>query len=162
MRVKVAITGTLSQPRREIVRLIEGRTNAEFSPEVTYDTNYLVASRFDTDKARRAAKLGVTVISESEMSECISRGLFPENDKPTRPRTYPPNFRTEEIVWHEEFEPQRLCFLEYSDNEGVRTQRFITLARKGVGSNGHEYLGAFDGDTFKTFRSDRVTKLEVL
>jgi predicted DNA-binding transcriptional regulator YafY len=55
-----------------------------------------------------------------------------------------------------------LCFLEYSDNEGAVTQRFIRLSCKGIGSNRHQYLGAFDNERFKTFRADRVLKLEQL
>jgi hypothetical protein len=162
MAVKVSITGTLSMPRKEAVRLIESRTNAHFSPEVTYDVSYLVASRFDTNKARRAAQIGVSVISEAEMMQHIDDGCFPENRKPLRPHSYPPNFRTDEIVWAEEFNPSRLCFLEYSDNEGTVTQRFVRISCKGKGSNDHEYLGAFDNDVFKTFRADRVLKLEKL
>jgi len=161
MAVKVSITGVLSMPRKAAVQLIE-RTNAHFSAEVTYDVNYLVASRFDTNKAKRASKIGASVISEAEMLDFIAKGFFPENSKPIRPHTYPPNFRDDEIVWTEELSPSRLCFLEYSDNEGTVTQRFVLLARKGKGSNGHEYLGAFDNERFKTFRLDRVLKLEEL
>ena len=55
MTVKVAITGTLSMPRKSAAELIETHTNARFANTVTYDVNYLVASRFDTIKARKAA-----------------------------------------------------------------------------------------------------------
>ena len=58
VKVKVAITGTLSMPRSEVIKLIEEHTNAQFSPSVSYDTGYLVAARFDTEKARRAANWG--------------------------------------------------------------------------------------------------------
>src|SRR5258708_10678361 len=98
MGVKVSITGTLSMPRKAAVQLMESRTNARFNREVTYDVNYLVAARFDTDKARRAAQLGVTVISEGEMLDFIQQGAFPENNKPARPDNYPSNFRDDEIV----------------------------------------------------------------
>src|SRR5579871_832417 len=113
MAVKVAITGALSKTREEIVQSIESATNAQFSRGVTYDTDYLVASRFDTNKAKRAAKLGITVISESEMWKFISKGAFPETEKQIRHCAYPPNFRTDEIESEEEFIPNRLCFLEY-------------------------------------------------
>ena len=162
MPVKVAITGTLSKPRREIAQLINGCTDAEFVESVTYDTNYLVASRFDTHKAKYAAQIGVTVISEAEMLEHIQQGSFPKNSTLMRPPHPAPNFRTDEIEWAENYTPDRLCFLEYSDNEGVVTQRFVRLACKGTGSNGHEYFGAYDHGIFKTFRVDRVRKLEEL
>ena len=72
--VLVAITGTLSIPRSEAVALIESRTNARFSPEVTYHANYLVAARFDTNKAHRAAALGIVIISEADMLGYIEKG----------------------------------------------------------------------------------------
>ena len=87
-------------------------------------------------------------------------GFFPENCKPGRPHPNPPSFRTDEIVWAEEFNPSRLCFLEYSDNEGTVTQRFVHLSCRGTGSNHYKYLGAFDIGVFKTFRADRVLRLE--
>jgi hypothetical protein len=95
------------------------------------------------------------------MMDFIEVGEFPENPKPVRPEFHDP-FRTDEIVWTEEIQPERLCFLEYSDNEGAVTQRFIRLSCKGIGSNRHQYLGAFDNERFKTFRADRVLKLEQL
>jgi len=161
MSMKVAITETLSIPRKSAAELIETRTNARFADSVTYDVNYLVASRFDPNKARTAAKMGVAVISESELMDYVQKGEFPENQKPIRPEFHDP-FRVDEITWTEEIQPERVCFLEYSDNEGVATQRFIRLCRKGRGSNGHNYLGAFDNDRFKTFRTDRVVRLEEL
>jgi predicted DNA-binding transcriptional regulator YafY len=73
-----------------------------------------------------------------------------------------PDFKVDEITWKEEFTPERLCFLDYCDNEGVATQRFVLLACTGIGSNGYEYLGAFDRGRFKTFRVDRVRRIEEL
>jgi hypothetical protein len=162
MSVRVAITGTLSRPRKEIVEQINATSNGEFAPSVTYDTNYLVASRFDTEKAKTAAQIGVTVISEKELMEFIQQGSFPQNRTPIRPPRPAPDFRTDEIKWKERYAPERLCFLEYCDNEGTVTQRFVLLSRKGIGSNGHEYLGAFDHEVFKTFRAARVRKIEEL
>jgi hypothetical protein len=159
MTVKVAITGTLSMPRKSAAELIETHTNARFANTVTYDVNYLVASRFDTIKARKAAKIGVAVISESELMDYVQKGAFPENQKPLQPEFHN-SFRTDEITWTE-IQPKRL-FLEYSDYGGIVTQRFIWLCCKGRGSNGRGYLGAFDNETFKTFRTDRVLRLEEL
>jgi BRCA1-like protein len=161
MAVRVAITGALSMPRKSAAELIETHTNAKFADSVTYDVNYLVASRFDTNKARKAAKIGVTVISEAELIDFIQKGEFPKSEKPVRPDFHDP-FRVDEITWTEEIQPERVCFLEYSDNEGVATQRFVRLCCKGRGSNGHDYLGAFDNERFKTFRTDRVVRLEEL
>ncbi len=161
MTVKVAITGTLSIPRKSAAELIETRTHAKFADSVTYDVNYLVAGAFDTIKARKAAKIGVSIISEGELMNYIQKGEFPENQKPLRPEFRDP-FRVDEIVWREEIRPERLCFLEYSDSQNVVTQRFIRLSCKGLGTNGRNYLGAFDNEGFKTFRADRVLRLEEL
>lgn len=161
MSIKVAITGILALPRNKAVELIETRTSAHFVKRISYEVNYLVASRFDTEKAKAAAKIGLTVISEAEMMGFIEKGEFPENSKPIHPEWHNP-FRDDEIVWTEEIQPDRRCLLEYSDNEGVITQRFIRLTCKGRGSNGFEYLGAFDNERFKTFRADRIVKLEEL
>ena len=161
MTVKVAITGVLSMPRKSAAELIETRTNARFADSVTYDVNYLVASRFDSNKARKAAKIGVAIISEVDLMNYIQKGEFPENQKPVHPEFRDP-FRVDEITWTEEILPERVCFLEYSDNQNVVTQRYIRLSCKGLGSNGHNYLGAFDNEGFKTFRADRILRLEQL
>src|SRR5712671_1521534 len=84
--VLVAITGTLSMARSEAVALIESRTNARFSPDVTYHTNYLVAARFDTNKAHRAAALGIVIISETDMLGYVEKGLFPATRLSDRPK----------------------------------------------------------------------------
>jgi len=31
---------------------------------------------------------------------------------------------------------------------------------KGIGSNGHKYMGAYDSARFKTFRIDRILRIE--
>jgi hypothetical protein len=77
MRVRVAITGTLSRPRKEFVSLIETKTNAAYTETVDLQTDYLVSARRDTNKAKAAAKLGVTLLSESEMMSFIDTGHFP-------------------------------------------------------------------------------------
>ena len=39
--LSVAITGTLSVPRKEAAALIDCTSNARFHPDVSYQTNYL-------------------------------------------------------------------------------------------------------------------------
>ena len=157
--MKVAITGTLSIPRGEAIKLIESRTNAAFSPHVTYDTNYLVAARFDTNKARRAAEIGVTVISEHDMMEFVEQGAFPANKLPERPK-YPHVSHFPDMTWTEAYEPERIVLLEYQDAEGVVSQRYVAVCCKGIGSNGVEYIGGYDAERFKIFRVDRIRKME--
>ena len=83
--LSVAITGTLSLPRKEAAALIDSTSNARFYPDVSYQTNYLVAALFNSGKARKAAQIGVRIIAESEMFEYIEAGRFPETSTPTRP-----------------------------------------------------------------------------
>jgi hypothetical protein len=77
-QVKVAITGSLSMPREEAIRLIEGKTNAAYSKSASWDTSYLVATRTDAGKAASAAKRGIMVIDEHQMIEFIECGEFPQ------------------------------------------------------------------------------------
>src|SRR6266700_2548786 len=78
--LSVAITGTLSVPREEAAALIDSTSNARFHPDVSYQTNYLVAALFNSGKARKAGQIGVTIITEVEMTECVKAGRFPETD----------------------------------------------------------------------------------
>ena len=71
--------------RKEAAKLIETKTNAVFKRDITYDTNYLVATEFNTSKAKKAAAIGVAIISEKDMLRYIDKGKFPVNSKPTRP-----------------------------------------------------------------------------
>lgn len=149
----VAITGTLSISRKEAAALIDSTSNARFRPDVSYQTNYLVAARFDSGKARKAAKIGITIIKESEMLEYVRTGRFPETSTLTRP-PHANNFP--EIEWSLKHSPSLPYFLEYEGANGVITPRYVMVVGEGRGSNGQDYIGAFDGEWFKTFRRDRI------
>jgi hypothetical protein len=51
-------------PRKDAAVLIDSTATARFRPD---DTNYLVTARFDSGKARKAAQIGVAIITEAEM-----------------------------------------------------------------------------------------------
>ena len=70
-------------------------------------------------------------------------------------------FRQADIRWSDQH-PRGLPYrLEYYDRFGEVTEREILLvSHSGVHANGHEYIGAIDGGKFKTFRKDRVIRLE--
>jgi hypothetical protein len=155
-KVKVAITGTLSMPRSEVIKLIEQHTNAQFSPSVSSDTGYLVAARFDTEKARRAAKLGTTVINEGEMLGFVTQGAFPII--PLADRKRPCNFP--HINWTNMLDHDTAYFLRYSDHDGILSERFLFFAWEGIGDDGTRYVGGFDVERFKTFRVDRIEVFE--
>jgi hypothetical protein len=72
-------------------------------------------------------------------------------------------FRQANITWNDQH-PRGLPYrLEYYDRFGEVTEREILLvSHSGVHANGHEYIGAIDGGKFKTFRKDRVIRLERL
>lgn len=157
--LRVAITGTLSTPRKDAATLIDSTANARFVPDVSYQTNYLVAARFDSNKARKAAQIGVTIINEEEMMAYVKAGQFTENSTPHRP-SHVNNFP--DVEWTAQHDPAIPHYIEYEGSDGVITQRYILLVSEGRGRNGQDYLGAFDGDWFKTFRRDRLRKLECL
>jgi SOS-response transcriptional repressor LexA len=157
--LQVAITGTLSLPRKEAAAHIDSTSNARFQAEVTFQTNYLVAAILDSGKARKAAKIGVAIITEAEMMQYVAAGMFPENAAPMRP-VYVSHFP--DIEWTLQHESGRPCFIEYEDGSGIVTQRYVIVHGEGRGTNGQDYIGAMDGEGFKTFRRDRFRRLEYL
>jgi hypothetical protein len=157
--LQVAITGTLALPRREAAALIDSTFNAHFHAKVTFQTNYLVAAILDSDKARKAAKMGVAIITEAKMMQYVAAGMFPENAAPMRPVRVSKFPHIEWTLQHESGHP---CFIEYEDASGIVLQRYVIVHSEGRGGNGHDYIGAMDGDGFKTFRRDRFRRLEYL
>jgi hypothetical protein len=157
--LSVAITGTLSVPRKEAAALIDSTSNARFHPDVSYQTNYLVAARFNSGKARKAAQIGVTIITEVELMEYVKAGRFPETNAPTRP-PHVSNFP--EIDWLVKHSPGLPYYLEYEGSDGVITPRYVMVVSEGRGDNGQDYIGAFDGEWFKTFRRDRFRTFQRL
>ena len=151
--VKVAITGVLSMKRADAVRLIEEKTNAKFSPSVSWDTSYLVASRFDTEKAHRAARVGTIVINEAEMLAFISKGSFPVI--PTLAQRRAPS-NLPDLAWTHEADPEKSFLLRYRDRDGALSDRFISCVLLGIDAHGVQYVGGFDVERFKEFRVDRI------
>ena len=68
----IAITGTLSKSRSEIISELESAGHA-FSNSVTSSTDYLVASKdsMNSSKYKKAKKMNVKIISEEEMRELL-------------------------------------------------------------------------------------------
>ena len=56
---------------------IHNKTNARFVSGVSGQTDYLISSRKDTTKAKRAKSFGTQVIDEAEMIAFIKAGNFP-------------------------------------------------------------------------------------
>ena len=71
------ITGALKMKRIDAIVMIHNKTNARFVSMVSKNTDYLISSRKDTNKAARAKKFGTQVINESEMMAFVKRGKFP-------------------------------------------------------------------------------------
>ena len=72
------ITGALDGMKRiDAIVMIHNKTNARFVSMVSKNTDYLISSRKDTNKAARAKKFGTRVIDESEMMAFVKRGKFP-------------------------------------------------------------------------------------
>lgn len=144
-------------PRKEAATLINSTSNARFHSEVTSQTNYLVATLFDSAKARKAAKWGTTIITEKEMMEYVRAGAFPDNTRPDR-TPHASNFP--EINWTQDYGRGMPCFIEYEGADGMISQRYIWLTKEGRATNGQDYIGAYDGEWFKTFRRDRIRRIE--
>ena len=72
------ITGALDGMKRiDAIVMIHNKTNARFVSMVSKNTDYLISSRKDTNKAARAKKFGTQIIDESEMMAFVRRGKFP-------------------------------------------------------------------------------------
>ena len=72
------ITGALEKYKRiDAIVEIHNKTNARFVSGVSSQTDYLISSRKDTNKAERAKKFGTHVINEGEMMSFVKRGKFP-------------------------------------------------------------------------------------
>ena len=72
------ITGALQGFKRiDAIVMIHNKTNARFVSGVSKNTDYLISSRKDTNKAKRAKAFGTQVINESEMMAFVKAGKFP-------------------------------------------------------------------------------------
>lgn len=71
-KYRIAITGTLSKARNEIISEIE-EAGHTFSASVNASVNYLVASKdsIGSSKYKKAKKLGIKIISENDMRELL-------------------------------------------------------------------------------------------
>ena len=67
-----------------------------------------------------------------------------------------------EIEWSVKHSPGLPYYLEYEGTDGVITPRYIMVVSEGRGNNGQDYIGAFDGEWFKTFRRDRLRTFQRL
>ncbi len=77
-RTTFCITGELEKFKRiDAIVEIHNRTNARFVSGVSSQTDYLISSRKDTKKAKRAKAFGTRVINEAKMMKFIKAGKFP-------------------------------------------------------------------------------------
>lgn len=160
-RMTVAITGTLSEPRAQIAIKINSTRNARFVEGVSLDTDYLVAARMDTTKARAAAQNGTIILTEQQLTNFLSTGEFPYHRR--RDTHSGLNFDESEIKWEDTYDPCVRYRLAYADSSGEYSERIIEVIHlAGEHPNGYKYLAAFDDGHIKTFRKDRILKLERL
>ena len=77
-QVSFCITGALEKMKRiDAIVLIHNKTNARFVSGVSKHTDFLISSRKDTKKAKRAKTFGTQVIDEVEMMAYVKAGKFP-------------------------------------------------------------------------------------
>ena len=157
MSIIVSITGKLeSMERKEAAKLIETKTNAVFKRDITYDTNYLIATEFNTSKAKKAAAIGVAIISEKDMLRYIDKGKFPVNSKPTRPvRDYSYLFNWEKNIKFYDLLKPIIIHFTYVDSKKEKSERMLQVNAVGKYDD-RFYFAGFCEDEYKTFRSDRM------
>ena len=75
------ITGALDGLKRiDAIVMIHNKTNARWVSMISKNTDYLISSRKDTLKAKRAKAFGTKVIDQAEMMAFVKLGKF---DLPT-------------------------------------------------------------------------------
>ena len=178
MKVRIAITGTLSKPRGQIIELIETRTNAVYDSKVAAWTDYLVASRKDSAKAQAATERGVLVLTEAELLAYIEAGHIPPRLAYPRAEMRNPEEAKAffqkvslllsfvpvdalhagewDITWSEVLNPPRTVVLDYEGFDGARSHRTAVISQRGKRSDGAVYWGITDSEGFKMFREDRI------
>ena len=71
------ITGALDGLKRiDAIVMIHNKTNARWVSMVSSKTDYLISSRKDTRKAKRAKDFGIQVIDQAEMMAFVKKGKF--------------------------------------------------------------------------------------
>ena len=71
------ITGALDGLKRiDAIVMIHNKTNARWVSMVSSKTDYLISSRKDTRKAKRAKAFGTQVIDQVEMMAFVKKGKF--------------------------------------------------------------------------------------
>ena len=71
------ITGALDGLKRiDAIVMIHNKTNARWVSMVSSKTDYLISSRKDTRKAKRAKDFGTQVIDQVEMMAFVKKGKF--------------------------------------------------------------------------------------
>ena len=71
------ITGALDGLKRiDAIVMIHNKTNARWVSMVSKNTDYLISSRKDTRKAKRAKTFGTKVIDQAEMMAFVKQGKF--------------------------------------------------------------------------------------
>lgn len=154
--VLVAITGTLSVPRESAARLINASQNAQFVASVTYHTGYLVSALADSQKAKKARKIGVEILTEKQLFEYLANGFFPPAKTHEYQRSAPPEFI---VDWKTRYpEPKRLS-VKYKDSHEQYSERELDVFAVGSSPSGITYLSVLDAEGFKTFRMDRIIEM---
>ena len=71
------ITGALDGLKRiDAIVMIHNKTNARWVSMVSSKTDYLISSRKDTRKAKRAKAFGTQVIDQVDMMAFVKKGKF--------------------------------------------------------------------------------------
>ncbi len=157
--VSVAITGTLSIPRKEAARLINASKNAQFVNSVTFHTSYLVSALADSQKVKKALKIGVEILTEDQLFAYLSSGVFPPAKAHEYHQPAPIPF---EVEWTTKYSEARHVLIRYEDAYNSYSEREADLFAIGHSHSGVTYLSVLDDEGFKTFRADRIIEMKEL
>jgi len=159
--MRIVVTGTLKGMTQEEAYDHIRAIGCEPWDRVTYDTDYLVATTLNSTKARRAAEIGVTVITQGEFEEFLAEKGFPVTPGAVRPR---PSFP--QIPWEPlPADQQPEMGITYHDSDGVVTDRRIRVTATGslTSATGlvREFVKAIELEigAVRTFRKDRILEV---
>jgi len=103
----------------------------------------------------------LTDYSDAQLRQAINTAIKESKSETKLPVLSGGGFRPSEIVWQDKYSQPVPCRIEYADRYGeLKEARVALVSESGRHANGHEYVGAFSGGKFKTYRKDRVIRLE--
>lgn len=84
----------------------------------------------------------------------------PGPNKSDAPQWARRGFNSDDIGWNEQFDPPLSRTIQYANRNGEYSEREVFITCRGEGPNGKPYVGAIHDGVFKTFREDRILRVD--